>query len=97
MTVTLFLLALGATARLTRLINDDVIAGRFRTWVWDRWGEDSHPGFLVRCPWCLSPYMGALVLGAGWASGEAWWWTFGAAVLSISHVVALAAQWLDDE
>lgn len=97
MTVTVFLLALGATARLTRLINADVIADRVRVAVWERWGVDSHPGVLVRCPWCISPYVGALVLAAGWAAGWAAWWLFVAAVLSISYVVAVAAHWLDPE
>lgn len=96
MTVTLFFLALFATARITRLINSDVITGWLRIVVYERFGEDSHPGTLVRCPWCLSPYVGALVLGAGWLSGEAAWWTYLAAVASISHVVALASAWLDE-
>lgn len=97
MTVTMFVLALGATARLTRVFNADVIAERFRMAVYSRWGADSHAGVLVRCPWCLSPYIGAVVLAAGWYSGQATWWTYAAAVLSISHVTALAAAWLDDE
>lgn len=97
MTVTLFVLALGATARITRLINADMITARLRLFVWERFGEDSHAGVLIRCPWCMSPYVAAVVLGAGWLSHGAGWWLYLAAVLSISHVVALAAAWLDDE
>lgn len=97
MTVTLFLLALGATARLTRLINSDMITGRLRVAVYERFGEDSHAGVLVRCPWCASPYVAAAVLAAGWLSHEAPWWTYAAAIASISYVVAIASAWLDED
>lgn len=102
MTIILFVLALGATARLTRLFNADVLAGPVRAAVMARYGDDSGLGILVRCPWCLSPYVAAAVLGSGWWSTNghgqpADWWTFGAAVLTISYAYAVFAQWADDE
>jgi hypothetical protein len=97
MTVTLLLLALGATARITRFFNADVLAGSLRAAVVRRYGDESKAATLIRCPWCLSPYVAVPVLGSGLATHSAGWWEFLAAVLSISYVYALAAQWLDDE
>jgi len=52
--------------RATRLITDDdfpaSIAVRGR--VTDRWGENSWQNYLVTCPWCLSIWLGAVVVVA---------------------------------
>lgn len=58
---------------------------------------------LVRCPWCLGFWVSAaVVLGfylllldtAPW-SDRAYAFTYAVAVLACSHVVGLAAEWLD--
>ncbi|MGY4103415.1 hypothetical protein ACW2Q0_28210 [Nocardia sp. R16R-3T] len=97
LTIGVFLLALGATARLTRLITDDYIARHLRAWVIRRTGYKSNWSYLVTCPWCMSPWIGAIVITAhevahyhGWDQ----WWTLPAAVLSISWIVGTGAEWL---
>lgn len=46
-----------ATARLTRLIMDDRITEKFRTWILRRAAKDSLRRYLLRCVWCLSMWM----------------------------------------
>lgn len=63
-----------AIHRLTRLlVRDNLPLGhdvdgepdaRWRMWVADRWGDDSWQVYLSTCPWCVSIYVGALVVGA---------------------------------
>lgn len=66
--VTLILTAL-AVARLTRLVNRDVLLERPRaavlTWLTDR--DRTMLAYLVVCPWCLSMYLGAGAAAAWWA------------------------------
>lgn len=50
--------------RLTRLLTTDsfppIVA--FRSWISDRWGDDSWQAYLSECPWCVSVWIaGALV------------------------------------
>lgn len=52
---------LGATTRLTRLLTDDQITLPARRWVIRRFGEEHALSYLVVCPWCVSPYVAAIV------------------------------------
>lgn len=52
---------LGATTRLTRLLVDDQITLPIRRWVIWRFGEEHPLAYLIVCPWCVSPYMSAIV------------------------------------
>ncbi|MBF6298217.1 hypothetical protein IU459_11765 [Nocardia amamiensis] len=97
MTFPVFLLALGATARLTRLITDDYIARHLRVLVIKRTGHDSELSYMMTCPWCLSPWLGAIVVTLsevahyhGWDE----WFLLPAAVLSVSWLVGTGAEWL---
>lgn len=50
MSIGLFLLAVLATYRATRLVTADQISANFRSWVDSRW---KRLGYLVECDWCL--------------------------------------------
>lgn len=58
MSITLFLLTLGASARLTRLITDDYITRHLRVFFIRKWGPDHDLSYLVTCPFCMSMYIG---------------------------------------
>lgn len=95
----MFLLALGATARLTRLINADVIGGPIRAAGirLSRRGDDGWLPYLLRCPWCLSMWIGGAVYATAWFYGHtgAWWIT--CAALSASYLIGVTADLLDPE
>jgi hypothetical protein len=96
MSVSVFLLALGAVARLTRLLNSDVLAAPFRTRVERRFGSGSRVAYLMTCPWCASIWIAPPVVAAAAALGGTWWFTFPAACLTVSYVYGLTASLLDD-
>lgn len=56
-------LAVGAVARLTRLVTADKITEPLRDWTLARWArldrtkEPSGLAYLVTCPWCVSIYL----------------------------------------
>ena len=51
-----------AVARVTRLINDDVIFEDLRAWFIDRMGGESLLAYLVTCAWCVSIWVAAFSL-----------------------------------
>jgi hypothetical protein len=53
----LVILALGATARLARLLTADKLTEPIREAVYRRWGEDSMRGYFVSCDFCVSMYV----------------------------------------
>ncbi len=95
--VAVFLLALGATARITRFINADVLAGPIRALALRiARGDDDHwLPYLARCPWCASIWIAAATFTLTWyyAHTPAWWIT--TAALSASYLVGLLADVLD--
>lgn len=97
MTLTVFLLALGATARLTRAITDDYIAGWARAIPLRKWGPDHWVSYWVHCPWCVSPYVGAGVFTTAWFYSNQSWWVILSAVLTASWLIGIAASWLDGD
>lgn len=85
----LVLLAVLATARLTRLINDDAILDRPRAWV--QRGGESKLAYFVTCPWCVSIWVGACVAVATYD-----WHAYGVVqvgllMLAASHVTGMLA------
>lgn len=83
-----------AVARLVRLIGKDTITERPRVWVLmhaPRWMKAKT---LLRCPWCLSVW-----LGFGWlAVRRLRWWRPMSEVLALSYVVGemeTLLVWLD--
>lgn len=60
----LVLLAIGATARLTRLVTADYITSPIRDRLIERWDEDSKRAYLLTCDYCASMYVGPAVATA---------------------------------
>ena len=61
----LVILALGV-ARLTVLVTSDRITRGLRYRLERRYGRESYPGTLVRCPWCAGWWVG-LAVASWWA------------------------------
>lgn len=97
MTLSVFLLALGATARIVRLITDDAILGKLRAWVIRKTGDPDHwAPYLLHCPWCVSPYVGGAIFTCAWFYGSTPWFIIPAAVATASWIIGIAAGWLDN-
>ena len=98
MTLVIFLLALGAVARVTRFVNDDVLFGPAREWLDERQGSKAlGVGTLVHCGWCASIWVAAGVFASAYAFGQDKWWQFIAAALTASYVYAAGSAWIDPE
>ncbi|MFE1172378.1 hypothetical protein [Streptomyces sp. NPDC058773] len=90
-----FLLALGATCRLTRFLTKDTLAAGLRSWVADRFGDDSKPSYLVNCGWCTSVWVGSTMAALTHWSGGTTGFQITTTALSLSYLTGLASQWLD--
>lgn len=90
------LLALGATARLTRLVTSDVITERLRLRVVNagrhRVGLSDKILHFITCPWCVSMWIAAPVAVAFLWAGGSYWFLAPALVLTLSHVTGLFAS-----
>lgn len=95
MTVVVFLLALAATARVTRFIVADALAQPARDWVAVHKGPTSRWYTLITCTWCASIWVGAVAVTTGWWWGHAAWWQLITAWLAVSYLVSVTATWLD--
>jgi hypothetical protein len=85
------IVAILATARITRLIVEDEYPPSI--WVrikWDRLTRDGEWAKLVHCGWCASPYVAALVLGLGYFLTWPTWWYVACSWLAASY----AAGWV---
>jgi Protein of unknown function (DUF1360) len=51
-----------AVARVTRLINQDVILEDLRAWFVDKVGGESLLAYLVNCAWCVSIWVAVFSL-----------------------------------
>lgn len=94
--VTTLLLAMLATARLTRMVTTDRIFLAPRAWllrkIVRRYGEDHLLAYLPVCDWCASVYVAAGVYGA-WASiGETPWFQVPVTVLALSYAAGFLAS-----
>lgn len=92
-----YLLALGATLRITRFITADLLAQGLRDLVERIAGPDSKVTYLVSCTWCASIWVAAAVTPAAYVWGARPWFTIAAAALSISWLVGIAAVNLDED
>jgi pheromone shutdown protein TraB len=67
-----------SAARITRLIvADDFPPSVWARVKWDTWTKDGSWSKLVHCPFCMAPYVSAIILG--WAllfDLHFWWWLF---------------------
>lgn len=60
------LIALGTTARLTRLVVADILTAPLRARATSRFGVDSKRAYLLSCAWCSSIWVAALIAPAAW-------------------------------
>lgn len=83
------IIAVLATARLTRLITDDKITEAARSRVARR---GQMIAYLIHCPWCISIYTGAAVAASWWAWGGQTWHTAAMLALAASHATGVIAS-----
>lgn len=95
MSLAAFLLALGTTCRITRFITKDTLAAGFRTWVADRFGDDSRPSYLVNCGWCTSTWVAAAIAVYASLLHTTTWFHLPATALTLSYLAGVASRWLD--
>lgn len=77
-----------AVYRLSRLVTQDTITERPRTWITDRY--ETGVGTLVQCAWCISVWIAAPVLAATVWIPAAWSWL--AALLALSAVAGYLSE-----
>ncbi|MGW5819180.1 DUF1360 domain-containing protein [Streptomyces noursei] len=97
--------ALGATARLTRLLGRDTITYFLRDWLARKStpqnDDDTPPALygwlndLIVCPWCLSIWIAAVVAPAALLYGDHLAYLWPAGLLTLSWLTGLAARHLD--
>ncbi|MGW6376248.1 hypothetical protein ACWFRB_09315 [Rhodococcus sp. NPDC055112] len=97
MTLTIFLLTLGATARVTRFFNSDYLARGIRALLIRRLGPDHDLAYGIACPWCLSIWVAGAAMTVAWFYGEHPGFIIPAAALTASYLVGLAASIFDSE
>ncbi|MEU0004285.1 hypothetical protein ABZ079_08270 [Streptomyces sp. NPDC006314] len=95
MNLTAFLLALGATCRITRFLTKDTLAAGLRSQVADRFGDDSKAAYLVSCGWCASVWVATAMTVYALALADNAWFKVPAIALSLSYLAGVASRWLD--
>lgn len=91
----MFLLALGMTARLTRLINRDYITRQLRVWAINRFDEDHDIPYLLACAWCASVWIAGGVFTVAWFYGEHAGFQIPALALTASWLYATVATYTE--
>lgn len=97
MTVAVFVLALAATARVTRFITRDSLFAPVRDWVAVHAGPDSRLYTLITCVWCSSVWIAAPAAVTAWWWGHTVWWQVVCMVLALSYLTSVAATWIDPD
>ncbi|MGW0754052.1 hypothetical protein [Streptomyces sp. NPDC002587] len=95
MNLTAFLLALGATCRMTRFLTKDTLAAAFRSRLADRFGDESLAAYLVSCGWCASVWLAAATTVYAFALAGTLWFQVPTTALSLSYLAGVASRWLD--
>lgn len=88
-------LAIGATARITRFLVRDQLAAPARSAVAARFGDRSMVAYLSRCDWCVSIWVALLVTLAASLFGDTPWFWVPALWLSVAYAAAVASTWAD--
>jgi hypothetical protein len=84
-------LAVGATARVTRLITrDDFPFRKVRDWALTKYGEDGFLPRLIECPWCTGVWVAAPATASAIAWGDRPWWRALAAWMALSMAASAA-------
>lgn len=97
MTIGVFLLALGAVARITRFVNADYLFRWPRTWAIRKWGPDNDFAYLLACPWCASVWIAGGVFTLAYFAGHTGAFVIIAGALTASWLYAIAAQYVDSD
>lgn len=95
MSLVVALLALGATARITRFFNKDYLARGVRIILIRRFGPDHDLPYLVTCPWCLSVWVAGGIFTTAWFYGEHAGFQIPALALTASWLYAIVAAYVD--
>jgi hypothetical protein len=90
------ILALGATARLTRLVTSDRITQAPRDWILDRLNPDGLTAYLLTCRWCVSIYTSIPIAAIATLHPNSLWWEIPALALTASHATGLLTAMEDD-
>lgn len=93
--VAVFLLSLGATARITRFIIRDYLFRHPRAWIIRRLGPDNDIAYAMTCTWCLSVWVGCGVFALAWFYGDTAAFQILSAGLTASFLIAAAAPLFD--
>lgn len=96
-------LAVGAAARLTRLVTQDSLLDVPRAHI-EHWGNTRKHGEdytddlaendphwaakLINCPWCIGFWINAAVLATAWWWGDRRWWRYTAGVWATSYATS---------
>lgn len=86
-----WLLALGATWRITLLVVADEITRPAREWAL-RVQPTERLDYLLSCPWCASVWVAPVVVGSGLAWAEGWGWQLAAGSLAASAAVGFLSS-----
>lgn len=64
MQILTYFIALAAVARVSMFIPDDRLFHRVKKWLIRARGEDSQLAYLATCNWCISIWVGLLIMPA---------------------------------
>lgn len=94
-----------AVARLTQLVTADRIAdtprNRVSSWAWQRRLKQRRPGeeleepylsYGIKCPWCVSIWIGAVAAPLVYFAGSSPWLFVPALALAFSELAGLMAR-----
>lgn len=95
MSITIFLLTLGAAARIVRFINSDYLARGVRAFFIRRLGPDHDIPYALTCAWCLSIWVAGGLFTVAWFYGGHPGFIIPAMALTASYLIGLAASNLD--
>lgn len=95
MTLAVFLLALGATASLTRLVTDDQLTLPLRVWLIGKLGPEHPVAYAVGCPFCFSLWAAGVVYTLAWFYGGTAAFQIAAGALTARWIVGHVASFLD--
>lgn len=86
-----------ALARLTVLINDDLITDWLRVWAAHKFGPQSTAVYFLECPWCVSMWFGFAFAPATLALAGQPWYLFPFLALAGSWVTGMSAQFTGND
>lgn len=95
MTLVVFLLAFGATARITRFVNADYLFRGVRAAAIRKWGPDHDVPYLLTCGWCASVWVAGAVFTVAYFYGHTAAYLIATGALTASWLYATLAGWLD--